>query len=66
MKNYLIDISVGYFSVENTSIEIKAKTREEAERLALESANKHHADHYWKHCGDVDVNYQVEDSSEIK
>ncbi|WP_150467588.1 hypothetical protein [Francisella sp. SYW-9] len=66
MKNYLIEISVGYFSVENTSIEIKAKSREEAERLALESADQHRADHYWNHCGDFDVNYQVEGFSEIK
>ena len=66
MKNYLIEISAGYFSVENTSIEIKAKSREEAERLALESANQHHANHYWNHCGDFDVNYQIEDIFEIQ
>jgi hypothetical protein len=66
MKNYLIEISAGYFSVENTSIEIKAKSREEAEKLALEAANKHHADYYWNHCGDFDVNYKIDGSSEIK
>ena len=67
MKYYNVEVSVGYTTVEVTSLEIKAKSQREAEELATEYAKYNHDDCCWEECPSNDgYNYQVEQISEVK
>ena len=60
IKKFTISVSVGFFKVENTEIEVLAMNQEHAEDLALDYANENHDSCDWRDCPIQDLNYQIE------